>query len=63
MDDEVEIPVFLQAGPGDRSLVGTVALKLLNVFVKKEIKKSIRQLAKTWKKNNCKTKPGCSVST
>ena len=58
MDDEVEIPVFLQAGPGDRSMVGTVALKLLNVFVKKEIKKSIRQLAEDLEKKQLENKSG-----
>src|SRR6188474_2849136 len=32
LGEEVEIPVILQAGPGERSIAGTVALKLLKVF-------------------------------
>ncbi|HZI53842.1 MAG TPA: CHAT domain-containing protein, partial [Chitinophagaceae bacterium] len=58
MGDEVEIPVFLQAGPGDRSIIGNVALKLLKVFVKKDIHKSIRQLAEDLEKKQLENKSG-----
>ena len=58
MGDEVEIHNFLQSGPGDRSIVGNVALKLLNVFVKKEIKKSIRQLAEDLEKKQLQNNSG-----
>ncbi len=58
MDDEVEIPVVLQAGPGDRSIIGNVALKLLKVFVKKDIQKSIRQLAQELEKKQLENKSG-----
>ena len=58
MGDEVEIPVFLQAGPGDRSIIGNVALKLLKVFVKKDIQKSIRQLAEDLEKKQLENKSG-----
>jgi hypothetical protein len=40
LGEEVEIPVILQAGPGERSIAGTVALKLLKVFARKEVTKN-----------------------
>ncbi|MGZ5191091.1 MAG: hypothetical protein ACXWCZ_08705, partial [Flavisolibacter sp.] len=40
-----EIPIMLQSDASDRSLVGNILLKALNVFTKKAVNKSVRKIA------------------
>ena len=58
LDDEVEIPLILQSGPGERGIVGAVALKLLKIFARKEVNKTIRQLAEELEKKQLSNKHG-----
>ena len=58
LDGEVEIPFVLQTGPGERGIVDAVALKLLKVFARKEVKKTIRQLAEDLEKKQLGNKSG-----
>ncbi len=57
-DQEVEIPVMLQPGPGERGITGTVVLKLLKIFARKEVQKTIRQLAEDLEKKQLDHKSG-----
>ena len=58
LEDEFEIPVFLQSDGSERGVIGNVALKLLKVFNKKGIQKSIKQLAADLEKKQLENMSG-----
>jgi len=55
---EFELPSFVQANADSRSLAGNIALKLLNVFSKKAIQKSVKALAADLEKKQLENKSG-----
>ncbi|RYG33202.1 MAG: alpha/beta hydrolase, partial [Chitinophagaceae bacterium] len=57
-DGEFEIPLSIQAPGDERGIFGNVALKLLKVFAKKGIQKSVRQLATDLEKKQLENKTG-----
>lgn len=56
-DGEFEVPAFIQPAGGERG-IGTVALKLLKVFSKKGVKKTVKELALDLEKKQLGNKPG-----
>lgn len=57
VDGEFEIPAFIQPATEERG-IGNVALKLLKVFSKKGVRKSVRELALDLEKKQLGNKPG-----